>query len=126
MTITMQLNEQFCLILSLDRLVMMYKELVARDGDERALSMGRAMKELAHGLCQRGESMRSNAVVHPAHLRDMSRVEGHEKGSKSRKDRTLGGDAAAPKKHSGHLSKSAVDCGAEEARVAQTPAHAYK
>jgi hypothetical protein len=64
----------------------MYKELVARD-DGVALSMGRAMKELAHGLCQRGESMRSCATTHPAHLRDMDRVDGHEKGKKIRTDR---------------------------------------
>ena len=72
--------------MAMNNAYVMYKELVKRDGEE-ALSMGRAMKELAHGLCQQGESMRSNAVMHPSHLRDMSRVEGHEKGSKIRKDR---------------------------------------
>jgi hypothetical protein len=72
--------------MAMNNAYVMYKELVARDG-EKALSMGRAMKELAHGLCHQGESMRSNAVVHPAHLRDMSRVEGHEKGTKIWKDR---------------------------------------
>ena len=63
-----------------------YKELVARDGG-KAMPMGRSMKELAHALCQQGESMRSYDPTHPAHLQDMNRVDGHKKGTKIRKDR---------------------------------------
>ncbi len=48
----------------------MYKELVARDGGKE-MPMGRSMKELAHALCQRGESIRCYAPTHPVHLRDM-------------------------------------------------------
>jgi hypothetical protein len=65
-----------------------YKELVWRDGG-KAMPMGRSMKELAHALCQQGESIRRYAPMHPAHLREMDRMDGHKKGTKIRNDRKL-------------------------------------
>ncbi len=72
--------------MAMNNTYIMYKELDARDGG-KAMPMGRSMKELAHALCQRGESMRRYAPTHPAHLREMDRVDGHKKGTKIRKDR---------------------------------------
>jgi hypothetical protein len=47
-----------------------YKELVTRDGGKRLL-MGKAVKELAHSLCQQGAPIRNRAATHLAHLPDM-------------------------------------------------------
>ena len=49
--------------------------------------MGRAVRELAHDLCQWGTALRMYATNHPAHLRDMDRVEGFFSGTKIRSDR---------------------------------------
>ncbi len=56
--------------MAMNNAYVMYKELIARDGGN-AMPMGRSMKELAHALCQRGESIRRYAPTHPAHLRDI-------------------------------------------------------
>ncbi len=42
---------------------------------------------MAHDLCQRGTALRMHAANHPAHLRDMDRVEGFFSGTKIRSDR---------------------------------------
>jgi hypothetical protein len=63
---------------------LVYKELIQLDTEELmsgpgndALLMGRAVRELAHSLCQREEPVRCRAAIHPAHLQDMDRVDGH-------------------------------------------------
>ncbi len=61
-----------------------YKDLIGREGNGRdCLKMGRAVRELAHDLCQRGTSLRTHAANHPAHLRDMNQVEGFLSGTKN-------------------------------------------
>ena len=111
--------------MAMNNAYVMYTELVARDGGE-AMPMGRSMKELAHALCQRGESMRSYAPMHPAHLRDMNRVDGHTKGTKIRKDRKSEVMMSPPKSTAAISRKGQLAVGetAEEAMVAHSPAHA--
>ena len=63
----------------LNNTYVIYKELVSRDGgnpfresNERAcLTMGKAVRELVHGLCQWGEPIQTRVVTHPVHWRDM-------------------------------------------------------
>jgi hypothetical protein len=47
----------FCMFnMALNNAYVFYKELVTREGNGRdCLNMGKAVRELAHGLCQRGE-----------------------------------------------------------------------
>jgi hypothetical protein len=54
------------------------------------LLMGKAVRELAHSLCQRGEPIRNKAMTHPSKLRDMDRVDRHLKGQKVWSDRNSG------------------------------------
>ena len=63
-----------------------YKDLVSREGG-KVLLMGKAVRELAHGLCQWGEPIRNRATIHPSHLQDMGRVDRHLKGRKVWSDR---------------------------------------
>jgi len=72
--------------MAMNNAYVVYKELVTREGGN-VLPMGKAVRELAHGLCQRGEPIRVRAATHPSHLRDMDRVEGHQMGIKIRSDR---------------------------------------
>jgi hypothetical protein len=55
-----------------------YKALVMEEEDANhiCLSMGDAIKELAHALCQRGENICTRTPSHPLHQRDMARVHG--------------------------------------------------
>jgi hypothetical protein len=59
--------------------------------------MGKAVRELAHGLCQRGEPIRKYALTHPVHLQDMDRVDGFMVGKKNRTDRKFGVMSLPPK-----------------------------
>ena len=63
-----------------------YTHLVSREGG-RVLPMGKVVRELAHGLCQRREPIRKMATTHPSHLQDMDRVERHQTGIKICSDR---------------------------------------
>ncbi|KAL3765170.1 hypothetical protein ACHAW5_008589 [Stephanodiscus triporus] len=56
--------------MAMNNAYVVYKELVTREGGN-VLPMGKAVRELAHGLCQRGEPIRVRAATHPSHLRDM-------------------------------------------------------
>ncbi len=69
--------------MALNNAYVVYKELVGREGDGRdSLKMGKAMRELAHGLCQQGESILKYSTSHPVHLRDMDQVDGHLVGAR--------------------------------------------
>ena len=58
--------------MALNNAYVVYKNLVGREGDVRGcLKMGKAVRELVHSLCQRGESVRKYVTTHPVHLRDM-------------------------------------------------------
>jgi hypothetical protein len=58
--------------MALNNAYIVYKELVSREGNGRDyLNMGKAVRELAHGLCQWGEPIRKYASTYPVHLRDM-------------------------------------------------------
>ncbi len=55
--------------MALNNVYFVYKELVSREGDGRdCLNMGKAVRELAHGLCQWGEPIQKYATTHPVHL----------------------------------------------------------
>jgi hypothetical protein len=61
----------FCMFnMALNNAYVVYKELVGREGDGRdCLKMGKAVRELAHGLCQRGEFIRKYATSSGASAR---------------------------------------------------------
>jgi hypothetical protein len=58
--------------MALNNAYIVYKELVSREGNGRdCLNMGKAVRELVHGLCQWGEPIWKNGTTHPVHLQDM-------------------------------------------------------
>ncbi len=75
--------------MALNNAYVIYRELASRDGG-KPLLMGKAVRELAHSLCQRGEPIRNKAMTHPSKLRDMDRVDRHLKGQKVWSDRNSG------------------------------------
>jgi len=55
--------------MALNNAYIVYKELVGREGDGRDfLKVGNAVRELVHGLCQQGESIRKYVTTHRVHL----------------------------------------------------------
>jgi hypothetical protein len=55
--------------MALNNAYFVYKELVGREGDGRDfLKVGNAVRELVHGLCQQGESIRKYVTTHRVHL----------------------------------------------------------
>ena len=76
--------------MALNNAYIVYKELIWLDADNELMSgpedvvllFGRAARELAHSLCQRGELVRCKAASHPAHLQDMDIVGRHLIGRK--------------------------------------------
>jgi hypothetical protein len=53
----------------------MYKALIMQHmPEQRFLDMGNAVRELAHGLCQRGPAMPKLRAEHPSWTRDMSKL----------------------------------------------------
>ena len=88
--------------------------------------MGRAVRELAHDLCQRGTALRTHAANHPAHLRDMDRVEGFLSGTKIRNNRKFA-VASSPLKPTHAIEQSNILAGQQRKqpwRVHQSLAHA--
>jgi hypothetical protein len=74
--------------MAMNNAYVIYKDLIGREGNERdCLKMGRAVRELAHDLCQWGTALRTHAANHPAHLQVMDRVEGFLSGTKICNDR---------------------------------------
>ena len=64
--------------MAINNAYVMYRELVSRQWDGgKPLLMGKAVRELAHSICQQGEPIRNRATTHPSHLRDIDRVDGH-------------------------------------------------
>jgi hypothetical protein len=57
--------------IALNNAFVVYTELVSREGNGRdCLKMGNMVRELAHGLCQRGKPIRNRTATHRVHLRD--------------------------------------------------------
>ena len=99
--------------MALNNAYIVYKELIWLDADNELMSgpedvvllFGRAARELAHSLCQRGEPVRCRVVVHPVHLQDMDRVDRHLIGRKVCSDRKLGGGLSPLKSTAAILCK---------------------
>jgi hypothetical protein len=92
--------------MALNNAYVVYKELVAREGG-KGLSMGRVVKELAMDCAN--EEQACDLIprcIRPAHLRDMDRVDGHEKGNKIRKDRKSE-EVVSPAKNTAAISAKA-------------------
>jgi hypothetical protein len=88
-----------------------YKDLIGREGNGRdCLKMGRAVRELAHDLCQRGAALRTHAANHPAHLRDIDQVEGFLLGTKIWSDRKFA-VASLPLKPTHAIKQSTILAG---------------
>ena len=84
--------------MAMNNAYVVFRELVSRQGDgSKPLLMGKAVRELAHSLCQRGEPIRNRATTHPSNLRDMDRVDGHLTGRKIWSDRKSGVKMSPPK-----------------------------
>jgi hypothetical protein len=69
--------------MSLNNAYKMYKVLGKQHTPERRfLDMGDAVRELTHGLCQRGLAMQKLGAEHPSETRDMSKLFGWITGRK--------------------------------------------
>ncbi len=73
--------------MALNNAYKMYTALVKEHTPgRRFLSMGNAVRELTHGLCQRAPAMRKLKAEHPSWTRDMKKLFGWVTGRKVRSD----------------------------------------
>jgi hypothetical protein len=100
------------------------KELMMRVGGI-SLLMGKAVRELAHSLCQQGAPVQNRAETHPAHLRGTDHIDGHMMGRKIWTDRKSE-MISSPPKCTGAISQRRQMMKQQKRPVAHSPVHAGK